>query len=246
MRFAFISLIEFRDSRAFSRTPRHQTFNVYVIYIENVRVKRYVAFMTDATIKGRREEYTETTRRALLAAARHAFARDGYQAAAIEAISRAARVTRGAFYHHFQDKKTLFDALVNEMQAEAAAKIEARAKTHKSIWDRLGAGIDAYLDACLEPEYGRIVVREAPVVLGAKRYGEIEEAYPMALLVATLDALKRRGELEFEDVDLLCRLVDAMICKLAIMLPDSKDPNAIRMGGQKVIGRLLDSYRRAK
>src|ERR1700735_3189543 len=145
--------------------------------------------------RSRREEYSDATRQALLSAGHDIFAREGYQAAAIEAISRAARVTRGAFYHHFEDKKALFDALVNEMQAEAAAKIEARAKTHKAIWDRLSAGIDAYLDVCLEPEYGRIVVREAPVVLGAERNREIEEAYPMALLTATLDALKRRGEL---------------------------------------------------
>ena len=219
---------------------------MYVIYIGNVAVKRYVAFMPDKTTKGRREEYTEATRLALLAAARNAFAREGYQTTAIETISRAARVTRGAFYHHFADKKTLFDALVNELQAEVADKIAARAKTHKPIWDRLSAGIDAYLDACLEPHYARIVVREAPVVLGGKRYREIEEAYPMALLAATLNALKQRGELDFEDVDLLCRMVDAMICKVAIMLPDSKDPEALRSRAQQVIERLLKSYRRAK
>jgi AcrR family transcriptional regulator len=200
----------------------------------------------DKTIRGRRAEYTEATRLALLAAAREAFASDGYQAAAIEAISRSARVTRGAFYHHFDDKKALFDAVVNEMQAEATAKIEARAKTHEAIWERLGAGIGAYLDACLEPDYARIVVSEAPVVLGGKRYREIEEAYPTALLAATLNALKRRGELDFEDVDLLCRMVDAMICKVAIILPDAKDPTAVRALGERVIGRLLESYRRAK
>jgi AcrR family transcriptional regulator len=198
----------------------------------------------DDIIKGRRDEYTEATRHALLAAGRQALARDGYQSAAIEAISRAARVTRGAFYHHFEDKKALFDAVVVEMQAEAAAKIEARAKTHKSIWSRLSTGIDAFLDVCLEPDYARIVVHEAPVVLGGKRYREIEEAYPMALLAATLEALKRRGELDFDDTDLLCRMVDAMVCKIALMLPDSKDPTAIRKRGQAVIAHLLESYRR--
>jgi AcrR family transcriptional regulator len=218
---------------------------MYVINIEDLRVKQYVPFMTnDDIVRGRREEYTEATRHALLAAGREAFARDGYQSAAIEAISRSARVTRGAFYHHFEDKKALFDAVVVEMQVAAAAKIEARAKTHKSIWNRLSAGIDAFLDACLEPEYGRIVVHEAPVVLGGRRYRDIEEAYPMALLAATLDALKRRGELDFDDTNLLCRMVDAMVCKVALMLPESKDPSAVRKRGQEIIGRLLESYRR--
>jgi AcrR family transcriptional regulator len=193
--------------------------------------------------RSRREEYTEATRQALLAAGRHAFASEGYQAAGIEAISRAARVTRGAFYHHFDDKKALFDAVVVVMQSEAAAKIEARAKTQRKVWDRLTEGIDAYLDACLEPAYGRIVVQEAPAVLGNARYREIEETYPMALLTATLAALKRQGELDFDDIELLSRMVDAMICKVALMLPEADNPKKLRARAHKIIGSLLGSLR---
>src|SRR3954454_15090952 len=103
--------------------------------------------------RSRREEYTEATRQALLSAGREIFAGEGYQAAGIEAISRAARVTRGAFYHHFEDKKALFDAVVVVMQAEVAAKVQEKARTQRKEWDRLTEGIDAYLDACLEPAY---------------------------------------------------------------------------------------------
>ena len=198
----------------------------------------------DGRTRTRREEYTEATRQALLVAGRDAFAGEGYQAAGIEAISRAARVTRGAFYHHFEDKKALFDAVVVVLQIEAAAKIEARARTHRKIWDRLTEGIDAYLDACLEPAYGRIVVQEAPAVLGNARYRAIEEAHPMALLTATLVALKRQGEIDFEDIDLLSRMVDAMICKMALLLPEAENPKKLRARGQKIIAGLLDSFRK--
>jgi AcrR family transcriptional regulator len=193
--------------------------------------------------RSRREEYTEATRQALLAAGRHAFAHEGYQAAGIEAISRAARVTRGAFYHHFEDKKALFDAVVVALQMEAAAKIEARARTRRKVWDRLTEGIDAYLDVCLEPAYGRIVVQEAPVVLGDTRHREIEEAYTMALLTATLAALKRQGELDFEDIELLSRMVDAMICEVALLLPEADNPKKLRMRAHKVINTLLAGFR---
>jgi AcrR family transcriptional regulator len=209
-------------------------------------VKWYVwPMQEDGRARTRREEYTEATRQALLAAGRDAFAGEGYQAAGIEAISRAARVTRGAFYHHFEDKKALFDAVVVALQIEAAAKIEARAKTQRKVWDRLTEGIDAYLDACLEPAYGRIVIQEAPAVLGNARYREIEEAYPMALLTATLAALKRQGELDFEDIDLLSRMVDAMICKVALLLPEAENPKKLRARGQKIIASLLDGFRTA-
>ena len=209
-------------------------------------VKWYVGSMQEnGRERTRREEYTEATRQALLAAGRDAFASEGYQAAGIEAISRAARVTRGAFYHHFEDKKALFDAVVVALQLEAAAKIEARAKTQRKVWDRLTEGIDAYLDACLEPAYGRIVIQEAPAVLGNARYREIEETYPMALLTATLSALKRQGELDFEDIEFLSRMVDAMICKVALLLPEAENPKRLRARGQKIIGSLLDGFRTA-
>jgi AcrR family transcriptional regulator len=194
--------------------------------------------------RSRREEYTEATRQALLSAGRDIFASEGYQAAGIEAISRAARVTRGAFYHHFEDKKALFDAVVVALQAETTARIEERGRSQRKIWDRMNVGIDAYLDACLEPAYGRIVIQEAPAVLGNARYREIEEAYPMALLTASLNALKRDGELDFEDIDLLSRMVDAMICKLALMLPEADHPKKLRERGQKIIGSLLGVFRR--
>ncbi|WP_024509238.1 TetR/AcrR family transcriptional regulator [Bradyrhizobium sp. ARR65] len=194
--------------------------------------------------RSRRDEYTEATRQALLAAGREIFTREGYQAAGIEAISRAARVTRGAFYHHFEDKKALFDAVVVLMQAEAVASVDEKSKGQRRIWDRLFTGIDAYLDVCLEPTYRRIVISEAPGVLGNKRFQEIEEAYPMALLLASMNALKRDGELHFEDVDLLGRMVDAMICKMALMLPEADNPKRMRERGRKIIASLLDSFRR--
>src|SRR5947209_3373369 len=139
-----------------------------MLYVDRLSgVKWYVEGMQEAgRERTRREEYTEATRRALLAAGRDAFASEGYQAAGIEAISRAARVTRGAFYHHFEDKKALFDAVVVALQAEAVTKVKERSLGQRKVWDRLKTGIDAYLDVCLEPAYARIVLREAPAVLG--------------------------------------------------------------------------------
>jgi AcrR family transcriptional regulator len=195
--------------------------------------------------RGRREEYSEATRQALLEAAREAFARDGYQAAGIERISRASRVTRGAFYHHFEDKKALFDALVVAMQKDAATRIAERARSQKRVWDRLGAGIEAYLDACSEPAFARIVVQEAPVVLGAQRYREIEDATTYALLIATLRALHQRGEIKVDDIELLGRMVDAMVCEIALMLPHAKEPKALRKRGQRMVTALLESFRRS-
>ena len=82
-------------------------------------------------------------------------------------------------------------------------------------------------------------------MLGNARYREIEEAHTMALLTATLAALKRQGELDFEDIELLSRIVDAMICEVALLLPGADNPKKLRARGQKIIGSLLGSFRTA-
>lgn len=53
----------------------------------------------------------EQTRNAILDAAERLFAERGLSASSLEAISRAAGVTRGAFYWHFKDKLDLLTAM---------------------------------------------------------------------------------------------------------------------------------------
>lgn len=218
---------------------------MYVLDNQNAYGKWYGGFMDQTKPeKSRREENTEATRGALLTAGRDIFAKEGYQAAGMEAISRAARVTRGAFYHHFEDKRALFDAVVVSMQSDVATRVERAARTQPKIWDRLGEGLGAYLDACLEPAYGRIVIQEAPAVLGHGRTREIEEAYPMALLIGTMNALKRDGEIVCEDPDLLARMVDAMICKAALMLAETDDPKKLRRRVLRMVDVMLAAFRK--
>src|ERR1700722_17197900 len=69
-----------------------------------------------------RSEHAEATRRAVLAAARSSFGRKGYAQASVEEIADAARVTKGAVYHHFASKEALFRAVYAEGEAEAQAR----------------------------------------------------------------------------------------------------------------------------
>jgi hypothetical protein len=66
----------------------------------------------------------------------------------------------------------------------------------------------------------------------------------MALLKASLKALQRRGELVCDDIDVLASLVDAMICKLVLQIPEAHDPHKVRAEGKKIIMRLLQALRR--
>jgi AcrR family transcriptional regulator len=197
------------------------------------------AAMNETGFKSRREEYTEATRRALLNAAIDAFTVDGFSGASAEAIARAARVTKGAFYHHFPDKRSVFDAAVVELQRRAARRIAAAAKREAESWGRFDAGLNVYLDICAEPDFAQIVIRDGGPVLGETRFREIEDAYCSALLAASLSELVDQALIETPDVTLLARLVDAMVCELSLVLTDHPHTEQVRAIGLAAIDRLL-------
>ncbi|MEU7898714.1 TetR family transcriptional regulator [Nonomuraea sp. NPDC049152] len=71
----------------------------------------------------RTAEEAAATRRDLLVAALAEFAELGYAAATLAGIATRAGVTRGAAYHHFSDKATLYLSAIEELWAEAATPV---------------------------------------------------------------------------------------------------------------------------
>ncbi|MBW3085940.1 hypothetical protein KEM60_02151 [Austwickia sp. TVS 96-490-7B] len=61
----------------------------------------------------RTAELTAQTRLDILAAGLSVFARDGYGPTRLADVAALAGVTRGAVYHHFQDKRSLYDEVVD-------------------------------------------------------------------------------------------------------------------------------------
>ncbi|HEX2123381.1 MAG TPA: TetR/AcrR family transcriptional regulator [Thermoanaerobaculia bacterium] len=64
-----------------------------------------------------REEKSERSRRAVLDAALHLFAHQGYRGTTVRDIADRARVSTGNLYHHFPDKDAIFRALIDEYLA---------------------------------------------------------------------------------------------------------------------------------
>ncbi len=59
-----------------------------------------------------------------MAAAEISFAENGYEATSVSKICRAAGVSKGAFYHHFDSKQQLFLALLNRWLASMAGQLD--------------------------------------------------------------------------------------------------------------------------
>ncbi|MEK7425708.1 MAG: TetR/AcrR family transcriptional regulator [Actinomycetota bacterium] len=82
------------------------------------------------------------THQRLLAEARRAFARDGFDATTNREIAEAAGITAGAIYHYYPSKVELYGAVYEEVQAIVYGEFERAIAPHASLIDRFGATLD--------------------------------------------------------------------------------------------------------
>jgi AcrR family transcriptional regulator len=195
--------------------------------------------------KGRRTqaERTAATRRALLDAARSLFAEKGYHGAAAEEIVRRAGLTRGALYHHFEDKKDLFRVVVDEMEGELDEEIEAAERARSDLPEAVMAGYRAFLDAVLDPEMRRMFFLEGPSVLGWE-WREIDARHAVGKIEEGLESLIAEGHMEPQPVKPLARLINGALLEAAFFVAASEDPEAARDEAwgamERLVGGLVD------
>jgi len=178
------------------------------------------------------------TQKALRRQARKLFAQKGYSGANTNELVGRARVTKGALYHHFANKRELYRAVVEDMEQELVERIEA-AGAGLAPWERLSAMGHAYIAACREPALARMLVLEAPVVLGWKTWCELEQKYEVA---AFARCLKEAGGLH-EPAETLAQVILGALTTGARVIATSADPEAAREQVQKTIDRLIAGLR---
>ncbi len=184
------------------------------------------------------DERSRATRAALLAAARRLFAERGYADVPTDEIVAAASLTRGALYHHFADKRALFEGVFLELEAEITAEIAAAGSTGTG-WPATTATLSTFLDLCLRPEVVQIALTDAPAVLGWARWREIEAEHGLRLIVDQLQRLADAGELAEGPVELLARLALSATVEAALVIAHAADPAAARARAEIALLTLL-------
>jgi AcrR family transcriptional regulator len=178
------------------------------------------------------------TQKTLRRQARKLFARKGYSGANTEALVESARVTKGALYHHFANKRELYQAVVEDVERELVDKLEA-AGAGKPPWKRLSAMCHAYVEACRDPALARMLVLEAPVVLGWKTWCDLEQKYEVA---AFARCLSEAGTLS-EPAATLAQVILGALTTGARVIATSPDPDKARAEVERTIDRLLAGLR---
>jgi AcrR family transcriptional regulator len=188
-------------------------------------------------------QQSEATRRKLLRVGRDLFARRGYNDVPTEEIVRRAGVTRGALYHHFRDKRDLFAAVVEQLEQEVSELVAQAALTKSDAWEQQRAAIDVYLDVCLEPAVQRILLTDAPSVLGLAAWREIEARYGLGLVSAGLGAVMEAGFIEQQPIEPLAHLLLGALTEGGLLIARSEDRERARREVGEGLDRILEGLR---
>ena len=187
-----------------------------------------------------RSQHAEATRRAVLAAARSAFGRKGYAQTSVEEIAEAARVTKGAVYHHFASKEALFRAVHAEVASEAQARAAAAMDPAESPIDQVVAAVNAYLDAALDEEIRRITLIDGLTVLGHEQDITADQQATQENVRSFIATSIARGEIADLDPGLLTELIGGLAWLGGLLIARASDPDAARTA----LGKALDAMLR--
>ncbi len=174
-------------------------------------------------------ERTEATRSRLVATARLLFAEKGFADTSTEEILATAEVSRGAMYHHFEDKQALFRAAFEAVEAHLTTQVRAAAISSSNPVDQLRQGFAAFLDQCRYPEVQRIVLLDGPTVLGWDTWHEIDNRFAFGLLREFFANAAKRGAITSFMVDPLAHLLLGAAMQAGMVVARSDNPAASRI-----------------
>jgi AcrR family transcriptional regulator len=179
------------------------------------------------------------TRDRLIDAARDLFGQHGYDGTSIEAILRAAGIQRGALYHHFDSKRAVFDAVLDRVIADLAAKVAEAARAAPDPAASLRAGCAAWLHLTLDPALQRITILDPPSVLGWKRAREIDARHVLGGVRRSLERATVGRERAAGEIDVLAHMLLAAVGEAALHIALSEDPQAALAAGEAAVDRML-------
>jgi AcrR family transcriptional regulator len=191
----------------------------------------------------RKAQQSDATRRVLIAEGRRLFADRGYAAVGTEEIVRAAGVTRGALYHHFDGKEDLFRAVYEDVERELVERVAADAAAAGDPLEALHAGVQAFLEACEDPAVQRIALIDAPSVLGWEQWREIGLKYGFGLVQGALEAAMDAELIERQPVRALAHLLLGALDEAALLVGRADDDGQTRREVADALARHLDALR---
>jgi AcrR family transcriptional regulator len=192
----------------------------------------------------RRQEYSASTKRALVDIAAELFTERGYAGTSLDEIVAGARVTKGALYHHFSGKQALFEAVFERVEAESAQTIRKAVRGSEDPWDKAMSGLRAFLSVVQQPGYRRVVIQEGPAILGHERYREQEERSTFGIVQEIVSSVLGSYGLEPTLVETFSRIFFGAMSAAGTSVSSAEDPERASAEVEAAIAFILAGLQR--
>ncbi|TNC27794.1 TetR/AcrR family transcriptional regulator [Amycolatopsis alkalitolerans] len=189
----------------------------------------------------RRVDRGQATRRHLIEVATELFADRGYEGTAIEAVLERAGVSRGSLYHHFAGKDRLFEAVVEAVHERVgeATLAAAKASGASEPYGLLKAAELAWIRLAGDAVVRRILLIDAPTVLGWRRWRTIEEQYGLGMLKAVLQEAADAGRVPAGLVEPFAHILLATGNEMALVIALADDVPAAQATAEAAVEEFL-------
>ena len=179
------------------------------------------------------------TREQLIEVATRLFAERGYEDTSIEAVLGAAGVSRGALYHHFAGKDALFEAVVESVENRITVEMAGSIAGEQDPIEVLRAGALAWIDLAGDPVIQRVILIDAPSVLGWERWRNMDDQRAFVMTRELLQAVANEGRLAPGLVDGFAHMILGALDEMALVIARAEDPEAAMAEGRAAVEELL-------
>lgn len=189
---------------------------------------------------GKRAAQGRATRGQLIEVATRLFAEHGYEGTSIEAVLSAAGVSRGALYHHFAGKEALFEAVVSAVSEQVTVKLTETVQGCADPLDAMRTAALAWIDLAADPVIQRVVLVDAPSVLGWDRWRAMDDGRTLGAMRVMLQAISDSGRLPAELVGPFSHMILAALDEIVLVIARAPDSKAAVGEGRMAVQALLD------
>jgi AcrR family transcriptional regulator len=187
----------------------------------------------------RRAAQGRATREQLIEVATGLFAERGYEETSIEAVLAAAGVSRGALYHHFAGKDALFEAVLEAVENGVTTRLTAEISGAPDAVSAVESAALAWLEMAGDPVIQRIILSDAPSVLGLERWRAMNEEYSLGATRLLLQAVADEGRLSPDLVAPFALMLLGALDELAMAIARADDRDTALAAGRHAVRELL-------
>lgn len=189
------------------------------------------------TLGRTQQQRREAAQATVMEGARQVFAENGYQQASLEEIAARCGLTTRPVYHYFGNKQGLFAAVTVQLEQELAQQVAHALQQPDAT---LMAGWQAFMQMCERQDFRRIVLLDAPNVLGRARWHD-SDVVKLAQQVLQ-HYLPQTTAIHSQ---LIIRMLLVALAEAALVIAESDDTGAFIQAANELVEQLLAQLKHA-